>query len=101
MVMVLINFLDRLMTLTKLSRKQKAKIKALTGPEPLRQRLVALGVLRGLQVSVVATSLLGNPHIYFIGKQQICLRNKEAVTLRWSYSPDVRKYPLLHHRPGR
>ncbi len=66
------------MTLTKLSCKQKAKIIALTGPEPLRQRLVALGVLRGFPVSVAATSLLGNPRTYFIGKQQICLRNEEA-----------------------
>ncbi|MBQ0756038.1 MAG: ferrous iron transport protein A [Amphritea sp.] len=75
------------MTLTKLSRKQKAKIKALTGPEPLRQRLVALGVLRGLQVSVAATSLLGNPRTYYIGKQQICLRNEEAGYIEVELQP--------------
>ncbi|MBN0989042.1 MULTISPECIES: FeoA family protein [Amphritea] len=66
------------MTLTQLKARQQARIKAIAGPEPLRQRLVALGVLKGLQVSVSATSLLGNPRIYFIGKQQICLRSAEA-----------------------
>jgi len=66
------------MTLLELKARHQARVKAIAGPEALRQRLVALGVLKGLQVSVAATSLLGNPRIYCIGKQQICLRSKEA-----------------------
>ena len=66
------------MTLIELKARQQAKIKAIAGPETLRRRLVALGVLTGSQVSVAATSLLGNPRIYCIGKQQICLRSAEA-----------------------
>ncbi|WP_299197707.1 FeoA family protein [uncultured Amphritea sp.] len=66
------------MTLIELKTRQQAKIMSIAGPESLRQRLVALGVLKGLQVSVAATSLLGNPRVYFIGKQQICLRTEEA-----------------------
>ncbi|MBU2963970.1 FeoA family protein [Amphritea sp. 2_MG-2023] len=66
------------MTLIELKSRQQARIKTIAGPEALRQRLVALGVLKGLKVSVAATSLLGNPRVYAIGKQQICLRSKEA-----------------------
>ncbi|MDO6563621.1 FeoA family protein [Amphritea sp. 1_MG-2023] len=66
------------MTLPELKTRQQAIIKTIAGPEPLRQRLVALGVLKGLNISVAATSLLGNPRVYSIGKQQICLRSKEA-----------------------
>jgi len=76
--MVLINFYGVSMTLIELKARQQAKIMSIAGPESLRQRLVALGVLKGLQVSVAATSLLGNPRVYCIGKQQICLRTKEA-----------------------
>ncbi len=66
------------MILTELSSRQKARITSITGPAVLRQRLVALGIMKGLQISVAATSLFGNPRSYFVGKQQVCLRSEEA-----------------------
>lgn len=66
------------MNLTQLSSRQRARITRITGADALRQRLVALGVLRGLSISVGATSLWGNPRTYIIGPQQICLRSEEA-----------------------
>lgn len=75
------------MTLIELNTHQQARIKSIAGPGALRQRLVALGVLKGLIVSVAATSLLGNPRVYSIGKQQICLRSKEASYIEVEVQP--------------
>lgn len=66
------------MQLTDLKTRQQARIFTISGPDALRQRLVALGVLKGLPISVAATSLSGNPRVYTIGKQKICLRSEEA-----------------------
>ncbi|WP_417227659.1 FeoA family protein [Amphritea sp.] len=75
------------MTLIELKTRQQARIKTIAGPDALRQRLVALGVLKGLKVTVAATSLLGNPRVYSIGKQQICLRSKEASHIEVELQP--------------
>lgn len=69
------------MKLTQLSAKQSGRIARLTGSDALRQRLVALGVLRGQPISVAATSLWGNPKSYRIGLQQICLRDEDAACI--------------------
>lgn len=66
------------MTLAQLNPRQTARITSITGPVALRQRLVALGVLKGHTISVAATSLFGSPRTYSVGKQQVCLRSKEA-----------------------
>jgi Fe2+ transport system protein FeoA len=44
----------------------------------LRQRLAALGILRGQRVELRTKSLWGDPRAYRIGNQQFCLRNAEA-----------------------
>ena len=67
------------MTLTDVAKKQTCRILAIKGPDNLRQRLTALGVLRGQRVRLSANTLWGNPRTYAIGRQQICLRNEDAV----------------------
>lgn len=66
------------MNLTQLKFRQVAIIRALGGPPPLRQRLAALGILRGQRVELSANTLWGDPRAYRIGGQQFCLRNADA-----------------------
>ncbi len=66
------------MTLTDVTKKQTCRIRAISGPDALRQRLTALGVMRGQKVRLSASTLWGNPRTYAIGRQQICLRNEDA-----------------------
>lgn len=75
------------MQLTDLKHKQQARIASISGPVALRQRLVALGVLRGLCITVSATSLMGNPRAYSIGKQKICLRGEDAEHIQIELLP--------------
>ena len=67
------------MTLDSLIRGQKYQILDIAGPDALRQRLATLGVLRGKSVQLAAVSPWGNPKVYRLGRQQICLRNEEAA----------------------
>ncbi|MET4163294.1 ferrous iron transport protein A [Marinobacterium sp. MBR-111] len=66
------------MNLTDLKAQQVALILALDGPQSLRQRLAALGILRGQRVELRTKSLWGDPRAYRIGNQKFCLRNAEA-----------------------
>lgn len=70
------------MNLTDLQPRQKALITVLDGPQTLRQRLAALGILRGQSVELRAKTLWGDPRAYLIGGQQFCLRNVEARYIR-------------------
>ncbi|SFG89383.1 FeoA family protein [Neptunomonas qingdaonensis] len=67
------------MTLDSLTRGQRCEILNIAGPDALRQRLATLGVLRGQSIQLAAVSPWGNPRVYRLGRQQICLRNEEAV----------------------
>lgn len=69
------------MTLDTLARGQCCKILDITGSDALRQRLAALGVLRGQSIQLAAIAPWGNPRVYRLGRQQICLRNEEAVCI--------------------
>lgn len=69
------------MTLADVAKKQICRITAIKGPDNLRQRLTALGVLRGQPVRLSANTLWGNPRTYAIGRQQICLRNEDAAMI--------------------
>lgn len=76
------------MNLTDLKARQVALISALEGPQTLRQRLVALGILRGQRVELRARTLWGDPRAYLIGNQQFCLRNAEAQYIRIQLQDD-------------
>lgn len=72
------------MTLDSLARGQRCKILDIAGPDALRQRLATLGVLRGQSIQLAAISPWGNPRVYRLGRQQVCLRNEEAVYIKVS-----------------
>jgi len=67
------------MKLDTLKRGQRSRIIKITGPDPLRQRLATLGILKGFEVSLLAVSPLGDPKAYRLGRQQVCLRNEDAA----------------------
>lgn len=67
------------MTLDSLKRGQQRKILDIAGSDALRQRLATLGILRGQLIQLAAISPWGNPRVYRLGRQQICLRNEEAA----------------------
>jgi len=64
--------------LSELKKQQVGKILKLRGPRALRQRLAAIGILRGQPVSLKAATLWGGPRVYRIGQHQFCLRRAEA-----------------------
>lgn len=70
------------MTLDTMLKGQKGAIVEISGPEKLRQRLATLGILRGQAIQLVAKSPWGNPRVYRLGRQQICLRNEDAVHIK-------------------
>ena len=70
------------MTLDSLTRGQQGKILDIAGPDALRQRLATLGILRGQSIQLAAISPWGNPRVYRLGRQQICLRNEEAAYIK-------------------
>lgn len=66
------------MTLTDINKHRTYRITSISGPDELRQRLTALGMLRGQKVRLRASTLWGDPRTYAVGRQQICLRNDDA-----------------------
>lgn len=70
------------MTLDALKRGQKRTIMDIAGSDALRQRLATLGILRGQIIQLAAISPWGNPRVYRLGRQQICLRNEEAACIK-------------------
>lgn len=72
------------MTLDALKHGQRCKILDIAGPDALRQRLATLGILRGQRIQLAAISPWGNPRVYRLGRQQICLRNEDAACIKVS-----------------
>ena len=70
------------MTLDAMSRGEKGTIIEISGPDKLRQRLATLGILRGQSIELTAISPWGNPRVYRLGRQQICLRNEDAMFIK-------------------
>ncbi|SIS84934.1 FeoA family protein [Neptunomonas antarctica] len=70
------------MTLDSLKRGEQRKILDISGSDALRQRLATLGILRGQPIQLSAVSPWGNPRVYRLGRQQICLRNEDAACIK-------------------
>jgi Fe2+ transport system protein FeoA len=66
------------MTLNQLAIGQKATITAIIGEGPLVQRLMALGVLEGSNVSVTRKALGGDPIEIQVMGYSLSLRLEEA-----------------------
>lgn len=64
--------------LSELKKQHHGYIARLRGGRSLRQRLSAIGILKGQPVSLKASTLWGGPRVYTIGHHQFCLRKDEA-----------------------
>lgn len=67
--------------LNELQHQQVATIYQLKGSRALRQRLAAIGILKGQPVSVKASTPWNGPRVYRIGQHQFCLRPAEACQI--------------------
>ena len=65
-------------SLSMLNPGQMGKVVSIKAPSELKRRLVALGFIRGANVSAVHSTLLGDPKSYQVCGSHISLRNKEA-----------------------
>lgn len=55
-----------------------AKVKELLAEGLLRERMLALGITRGLSIEVVRRGPSGDPTVYYIRGAMIALRKEEA-----------------------
>lgn len=65
-------------TLDQLSPGQSAKVKKIHGKGAVRRRLMEMGLTRGVEISVVKASPLGDPVDYLVRGYHLSLRNEEA-----------------------
>lgn len=64
--------------LSQLKRNGSGKIVTVQGEAELRQRLASLGFIRGAEVVVGHSAILGGPRSYLVRGSQISLRKSEA-----------------------
>jgi Fe2+ transport system protein FeoA len=64
--------------LSDIRKQHSGQILRLRGSRALRQRLAAIGILKGQPVALKAATLWGGPRVYIIGQHQYCLRHEEA-----------------------
>ena len=67
--------------LSEMNKQHSGQILRLRGSRSLRQRLAAIGILKGQPVSLKATTLWGGSRVYTIGQHQYCLRHEEACQI--------------------
>ena len=65
-------------TLDQLNPGQSAKLKKIHGKGAVRRRLMDMGLTRGVEISVVKTSPLGDPVDYLVRGYHLSLRKAEA-----------------------
>ncbi|MEG3639364.1 FeoA family protein [Magnetococcus sp. PR-3] len=66
------------MTLADLQKGQNARIATLKGSDQERNRLIAMGLTSGKEVSLHHAAPFGDPRIYTIMGYDLSLRNREA-----------------------
>ena len=64
--------------LTDLKQDQKATVQKISAPEPLRSRLLGLGVLKGAHVQLKNYTLKKRTYEVEIDRTNIALREEEA-----------------------
>ncbi|NOR51202.1 MAG: iron transporter [Gammaproteobacteria bacterium] len=64
--------------LSQLKSDSEGEIVKIQGETELRQRLASLGFMRGADVAVGHSAILGGPRSYFVRGAQISLRKTEA-----------------------
>lgn len=65
-------------TLDQLNPGQSAKVKKIHGKGAVRHRLMEMGLTRGVEISVVKASPLGDPVDYLVRGYHLSLRKVEA-----------------------
>ena len=70
------------MTLDELTAGQTARITAISGEGPLAQRLMALGLLEGTEISLTRKAIGGDPIEIEIMGYRLSLRREEARQIR-------------------
>ncbi|MEO5376968.1 MAG: ferrous iron transport protein A [Magnetococcus sp. DMHC-6] len=69
---------DNFVTLRHLSTGEIATIRQLKGDVVTKQRLMALGIIRGQKISLDIQAPLGDPRIYSIMGYRLSIRNEDA-----------------------
>lgn len=77
------------MRLDELLPGQVATLEAIEGTGPFRRRLLELGFLPGTAIERTGQAPLGDPISYRIRGAVICLRRREAATVRVSTALDL------------
>lgn len=68
-------------TLDQLSTGQRGRIEAVSGPAPLVQRLMEMGLLEGDEVEVLGFAPLGDPMEIRLRDYRLSLRKGEAASV--------------------
>ncbi len=81
------------MTLSDLSKGHAAVVTEVTGAEPLRGRLLDLGVLPGTELACEGSAPLGDPLVFRLGTWLLALRKEEAELVRVSQAAEPFRRP--------
>lgn len=68
--------------LASLERGETGEIEEVTVAGPIGQRLADLGFLPGTRVTLVRRAPLGDPAVYELRGSQMCIRRREARSIR-------------------
>ncbi|WP_135075026.1 ferrous iron transport protein A [Terasakiella sp. SH-1] len=68
-------------TLANLGKGQRAYINQIGGDSTLKRKLLSMGIVKGVEVSLSHTAPLGDPRIYSLLGYDLSLRNDEAANI--------------------
>ncbi|WP_205631217.1 FeoA family protein [Candidatus Terasakiella magnetica] len=75
-------------TLASLKKGEQGYIREIGGDSTLKRKLLSMGIVKGVQVSVSHTAPLGDPRIYTLLGYDLSLRNDEAQTITVDLTKD-------------
>jgi ferrous iron transport protein A len=75
------NQIDRAITLADLSNDKAVQIIGLKGDDVSKRRLMALGIVRGKDISLETQAPLGDPRIYSVLGYRLTIRNDDAQNI--------------------
>jgi ferrous iron transport protein A len=68
-------------TLDQLTPGQSATVKKVGGEGPVRRRLMDMGIVRGIEITMIKASPLGDPIEYELRDYHLSLRKMEARSI--------------------
>jgi ferrous iron transport protein A len=72
------DLIDRAITLADLNNDEAVQIVGLKGDDVSKRRLMALGIVRGKEISLETQAPMGDPRIYSILGYRLTIRNDDA-----------------------